>query len=215
MQDFVEHNMSCGDLLAKKSPKSDKIAKMLKEGKAINDCFEIEPGFVGFNLSKVLQLQTWLATSKTVPLDPWSELPLPLAQPELAITEWLNTNIKKTTPSPATPDVDWTDSNWQDSLSECAPQLPESLRLPGSRSIFCPLDGQPVRLNCYGGTPCRLDRLRSPEILDGSPTMLKIHGGLCKKTQNVPIIITTNQPFSRSYKNITTASLEALESVFK
>ena len=47
-------------------------------------------------------------------------------------------------------------------------------------------------------------------FLDGSPTTLKIHGGLCKKNHNVPILITSNQTFSQSYKNISAESLEAL-----
>ena len=67
MQDFVEYGMSAQAVIAKKNPKTDTIAKMLLEGKSVQDCFELEPGFVGFNLTKVLQLQTWLATNKTVP----------------------------------------------------------------------------------------------------------------------------------------------------
>jgi len=213
MQDFVEYNMSCGDLLSKKSPKSDKIAKMLNEGKSTNECFELEPGFVGFNLSKILQLQTWLATNKTVPLDPWLELPLPLAQPELAITEWLNTNIKKKR------------APRQEHLMLIGPTKTGKTHLVNQlrnylRVYDCPVQGPffaPWTDNMYdlivmeelhaGWTVSDLLR-----FLDGSPTILKIHGGLCKKTQNVPVIITTNQPFSRSYKNITDASLEALES---
>lgn len=68
MQDFVEHNMSAQAVIAKKNPKTDTIAKMLATGKSTDECFELEPGFVGFNLNKIFQLQTWLATFKPYPL---------------------------------------------------------------------------------------------------------------------------------------------------
>jgi len=213
MQDFVEHNMSAQAVLAKKNPKSDTIAKMLAEGKSTDECFELEPGFVGFNLTKVLQLQSWLATRQTVNLDPWSELPLPSDQPELQITEWLNTNIKKPRPPR------------QQHLMLIGPTKTGKTHLVNVLRNYlnvydCPVQGPyflPWQDNKYdlivmeelhaGWTVSDLLR-----FLDGSPTTLKVHGGLCKKTQNVPIIITSNQPFHRSYKNISEASLEALES---
>jgi len=213
MQDFIEHNMSAQAVLAKKNPKSDTIAKMLAEGKTTDDCFELEPGFVGFNLNKIFQLQTWLATKLIVNLDPWSELPLPLTTPELEITEWLNTNIKKKRPPR------------QQHLMLIGPTKTGKTHLVNIlrnylRVYDCPVQGPffaPWQDNLYdlivmeelhaGWTVSDLLR-----FLDGSPTMLKVHGGLQRKAQNVPIIITTNQYFGRSYKNISPASLEALES---
>ena len=213
MQDFVEHNMSAQALLAKKNPKSDTIARMLAEGKTTDECFELEPGFVGYNLQKTIYLASWLATRSTLPLDPWSELPLPLDQPELQITEWLNTNIKKRRPPR------------QQHLMLIGPTKTGKTHLVNVLRNYlnvydCPVQGPyflPWQDNKYdlivmeelhaGWTVSDLLR-----FLDGSPTTLKVHGGLCKKTQNVPIIITSNQPFHRSYKNISEASLEALES---
>ena len=52
MMDFVEFNMSAQAVIAKKNPKSDTVAKLLLEGKSIKDCFDAEPGYVGFNLQK-------------------------------------------------------------------------------------------------------------------------------------------------------------------
>ena len=98
MQDFVEYNMSAQAVIAKKNPKSDKVAKLLLEGKSIMDCFEAEPGYVGFNLQRVQYLQNWLKTQKPVILDPWVELDpsqYELNSPEHQISIWLNANIKK------------------------------------------------------------------------------------------------------------------------
>ena len=57
MQDYVEFNMSAQDVLKKKNPKSDVVAKLLLEGKSVKDCFDAEPGYVGFNLQKVQYLE--------------------------------------------------------------------------------------------------------------------------------------------------------------
>jgi len=47
-------------------------------------------------------------------------------------------------------------------------------------------------------------------FLDGSPTVLKIHGGLNHKNDNVPVIITSNQTFEQSYHRVDQASMRAL-----
>ena len=100
MQDFVEYNMSAQAVIAKKNPKSDKVAKLLLEGKSVHDCFEAEPGYVGFNLQKVQYLAQWLTNQKQqqTMFDPWNELDLnqfELNSPNYKISEWLNANIKK------------------------------------------------------------------------------------------------------------------------
>lgn len=214
MQDFVEYNMSAQAIIAKKAPKSDKIAKLLLEGKSIKDCFDAEPGYVGFNLQRVQYLQSWLTQNKTLQLDEWKELDpsqFDLTSAENQISTWLNANIKKKRP-PRTPHLMLVGPT-QTGKTWLVNTLRNYLRVydcPVQGPFFAPWEDGKYDLivmeELHAGWTVS-DLLR---FLDGSPTMLKVHGGLNKKTDNVPIIITTNQLFHQSYKNISAQSLEAL-----
>jgi len=215
MQDFVEYNMSCEALLAKKSPKADKIVKLMVEGKRLQEVFTAEPGYVGFNLAKFQYLQQWLDTNQSKQLDLWN--PLDLSQYQLGsiehqISTWLNANIKQRRP-PRTPHLmlvgpTKTGKTW------LVNTLRNYLRVydcPVQGPYFAPWEDGKFDLivmeELHAGWTVS-DLLR---FLDGSPTMLKVHGGLHRKTDNIPIIITSNQRFHQSYKKIADHSLEALE----
>lgn len=214
MQDFVEYNMSAQDVLKKKNPKSDVIAKLLLEGKSIKDCFDAEPGYVGFNLHKIQYLHQWLKTEQIPPKDQWQEIDLDqfeLNSPNYRIALWLNNNINKKR-VPRTPHL----------MIVGGTLLGKSLLISKLRNYLnvykCPAQGPyypPWEDGKYG--LIAMEELRAGWtvsdlllFLDGSPTVLKIHGGLNHKNENVPIIITSNQTFDQSYHRVDPASMKAL-----
>ena len=214
MMDFVEFNMSAQAVIAKKNPKSDTVAKLLLEGKSIKDCFDAEPGYVGFNLQKVQYLHTWLKTQQTTEKDPWQEIDLnqfELNSPNYQIATWLNNNINKKR-VPRTPHlmiVGGTLLGKSLLISKLRNYL-NVYRVPAQGPYFPPWeDGK------YG--LIAMEELRAGWtvsdlllFLDGSPTVLKIHGGLNHKNDNVPVIITSNQTFEQSYHRVDQASMRAL-----
>lgn len=217
MQDFIEYNMSCEALLKKKAPKSDTIAKLLVSGKSVKEAFDQEPGYVGFNLDKVQKLHAWLkeVNQPQVPLQQWQLLDLAqyeLNSPAFEIALWLNTNIHARRPARTR------------HLMIIGPKRMGKSYLVRSLKNFlkvyiCPVKGpyySPWEDGKYGlihmeelhaGWQCS-DLLH---FLDGSEILLKVHGSFNRKTDNVPIIITTNQDFRTSYKNISDTLIEALE----
>jgi len=214
MQDFVEYGMSAQAVIAKKDPKNSIVAKLLIEGKSIKDCFDAEPGYVGFNLHKVQYLDTWLKTQRMPQLDPWNEIDLnqfELNSPNYQIATWLNANIMKKR-IPRTPHL----------MIVGGTLLGKSLLISKLRNFLnvyqCPAQG-PYYLPWEDG---KYNLIAMEELhagwtvsdlllfLDGSPTVLKIHGGLNHKKDNVPIIITSNQTFDQSYKRVNPTSMAAL-----
>jgi len=214
MLDFVEFNMSAQDVIAKKNPKNTIVAKLLIEGKSIKDCFDAEPGYVGFNLHKVQYLDTWLKTQRMPQLDPWNEIDLnqfELNSPNYQIATWLNANIMKKR-IPRTPHL----------MIVGGTLLGKSLLISKLRNFLkvyeCPVQGPYyppwedgkynliVMEELHAGWTVS-DLLR---FLDGSPITLKTYGALNVKKDNVPIIITSNQTFDQSYKRVNADSMTAL-----
>lgn len=214
IQDFVEWNMNAQAVINKQNPKNGVIAKLLLEGKSIKDCFDAEPGYVGFNLQKVQYLHNWLKTQQLQEKDPWQELDLnqfELNSPNYQIATWLNNNINKKR-VPRTPHlmiVGGTLLGKSLLISKLRNYL-NVYRVPAQGPYFPPWeDGK------YG--LIAMEELRAGWtvsdlllFLDGSPTVLKIHGGLNHKNDNVPIIITSNQTFEQSYHRVDQASMRAL-----
>jgi len=216
MQDFVEYQMNVGDILSKKSPKHDKVAKLIMEGASVRGCFEAEPGYVGFNLQKVQYLYAWYQNQQLPQLDQWvapDPAQFGLGSPEAQISEWLRTNVLQPRP-PRTPHLMLVGPT-KTGKTHLVNQLRNYLRVydaPVQGPFWAPWEDGKYDLivmeELHAGWTAS-DLLR---FLDGSPTMLKVHGGLMRKTQNVPVIITTNQEFEYSYRKITQSSLDALKS---
>lgn len=214
MQDFVEYNMCAQDVLNKKNPKNGVIAKLLLEGKSVKDCFDAEPGYVGFNLQKVQYLHNWLKTQQVQEKDPWQEIDLnqfELNSPNYQIATWLNNNINKKR-VPRTPHLMIVGGTLlgKSLLISKLRNFLNVYRVPAQGPYFPPWeDGK------YG--LIAMEELRAGWtvsdlllFLDGSPTVLKIHGSLNHKNDNVPVIITSNQTFEQSYHRVDQASMRAL-----
>jgi len=214
MQDFVEYNMSAQAVIAKKNPKNEVIAKLMLEGKSVKDCLDAEPGYVIMNLQKIQYAHSWLKTQQTTEKDPWQELDLnqfELNSPNYQIATWFNNNINKKR-VPRTPHlmiVGGTLLGKSLLISKLRNYL-NVYRVPAQGPYFPPWeDGK------YG--LIAMEELRAGWtvsdlllFLDGSPTVLKVHGALNYKNDNVPVIITSNQRFDQSYKNVDQASMRAL-----
>lgn len=214
MQDFVEFNMSAQAVIKKKNPKNEVIAKLMLEGKSVKDCLEAEPGYVIMNLQKIQYAHSWLKMQQTTEKDPWQEIDLnqfDLNSPNYQIATWLNNNINKRR-VPRTPHlmiVGGTLLGKSLLISKLRNYL-NVYRVPAQGPYFPPWeDGK------YG--LIAMEELRAGWtvsdlllFLDGSPTVLKIHGGLNHKNDNVPVIITSNQTFEQSYHRVDQASMRAL-----
>lgn len=215
MQDFVEYNMSAQAVLAKKAPKADKIAKMIDAGKSLKECFTEEPGYVAFNLAKIQYFQSWHATQQTKSLDSWNIIDLTQFQStssEYLIATWLNANVKQKRP-PRTKHLMLVGPTRVGKT-----YLTDILR-NYLRVYDCPAEG-PYFPRWEDGLYdlVIIDELRGgwkpPQLLaflGGSPTMLKTYGAMNFKTDNVPVIITSNQTFRESYKNVNASTIVALE----
>lgn len=217
MQDLVEWPAPFVDaVLAKKNPKSDTVAKMIIEGKSILECFQAEPGYVGFNLQKTQYLEQWYKTVNKPPpqLDPWQELDLgqyQLNSPEYDIALWLNTNlfVEREARTPHLMLVGPTQIG-KSYLIRCLKNFCRVYKCPNKGPYYSQWDDSKFDLihieELHAGWP--ISELLM--FLDGQEMDLKVHGGFNRKTKNVPIIITTNQTFRQSYKNVPDDTLEAL-----
>jgi len=214
MQDFVEYNMCAASVLKKENPKNGIIAKLLLEGKSVKDCFDAEPGYVGERLQRIQYLYQWLKTQQVPELDPWvgpDPNQFELNSPNYQIATWLNANIKKKR-TPRTPHL----------MIVGGTLLGKSLLISKLRNYLnvykCPAQGPfypPWEDGKYG--LIAMEELRAGWtvsdlllFLDGSPTVLKVHGGLNYKNDNVPIIITSNQTFDQSFHRVDQTSMRAL-----
>jgi len=203
-------------ILAKKNAKHDTVVGLMREGKRLQEVFDAEPGYVGFNLAKFQYLQTWMDSNHQVTLDPWLAPDYGQYQvntSEYLVAKWLAGNILQPRPS-RTPHL----------MLVGPTQMGKTYLLNTLRNYLrvydCPVQG-PYYAQWEDG---KYDLIVMEELhagwtvsdllrfLDGSPTMLKVHGGLNRKTTNTPIIITSNQRFYQSYKKIADATLVALES---
>lgn len=217
MQDYIEYNMSAEAILKKKNPKSDTIAKLLVAGKTVKEAFDEEPGYVGFNLDKVQRLHAWLkeVNAPQVQLQQWQLLDLAqyeLNSPAQQIALWLNTNINAVRPARTRHLMVIGPKRMGKSyLVRCLKNFLKVYLCPSKGPFYPPWEDGKYGLihmeELHAGWPLS-DLLL---FLDGSELHLKVHGGFNRKTQNVPIIITTNQDFRTSYRNTSDVVLEALE----
>lgn len=217
MQDLVEWPAPFSQgVLAKKGAKHDAVVALMQQGKRLQEVFLTEPGYVGFNLAKFQYLQTWMDSNQKTTLDPWPVLDVGQYPPNTctsAVATWLATNILKPRP-PRTPHLMMIGGTGK-GKSYLIDTLRNYLRVydcPVMGPYYAPWEDGKYDLIIMeelhaGWTASELLR-----FLAGSPITLKVHGGLNQKKQNVPIIITANQRFYQSYKNIATATLAALES---
>lgn len=217
MQDFVEYNMSAQSVIAKKNPKSDTVAKLLLEGKSIKDCFEAEPGYVGFNLQKIQYLETWLKSQKpTIPLDPWQPLDLgrfPLNSVNYQISKWLNDNLFKERP-PRTKHlyIVGPTQKGKSYLVRCLKNFCRTYKVPNKGPYYVAWEDKKfdlININELQGGWTVSDML---QFLDGEDLHLKVHGGFAYKSDNLPIIITSQKAFRQCYPNMPDDVIEALDS---
>ncbi|AUM61732.1 Rep [uncultured virus] len=217
MQDFVEYGMSAQAVIAKKAAKHDTIAKLLLEGKSIQDCFEVEPGYVGFNLQKVQFLYQWLKTQKpSIPLDPWVNLDLTryaLNSPDFQISEWLNNNLFTRRP-PRTKHLYLVGPTQlgKSHLIRCLKNFCRIYKVPNKGPYYVGWEDNKydlININELQGGWMASDML---QFLDGEDLHLKIHGGFSYKSQNLPTIITSQKNFRQCYPNLSTDVIEALDS---
>jgi len=217
IQDLIEWpHPFVAAVLAKKNPKSDTVAKMIIEGKSILECFQAEPGYVGFNLQKTQYLEQWYKTvMRPAPiLDPWQELDLAqyqLNSPEYDIASWLNRNLFKDREArlPHLMIVGPTQIG-KSYLIRCLKNFCRVYKCPNKGQFYSQWDDNKFDLihmeELHAGWP--LSELLL--FLDGQEIDLKVHNGFNHKEKNVPIIITSNQTFRQSYKNVPDHTLEAL-----
>jgi len=219
ISDFIEWpSPFSAAAMAKKAPKNDKIAKLIIDGKSVKEAFDEEPGFVGFNLDKVMKLHSWyqLNSQPVVQLQQWQLLDLaqyPLNSPAYAIALWLNTNIHAQRPSRTKHLMLIGPTQLGKSyLIRCLKNFLRPYICPNEGPYFAPWENGKYDFialeELHAGWKLQTLLL----FLDGCPMNLKVHGGFNFKNENVPVIITTNQSFRESYKNSQHAVLEALES---
>nr|WAE42177.1 MAG: replication associated protein [Cressdnaviricota sp.] len=98
--DYISEGIAVDEILKKQSPKSDKIAKMLSEGKSLDDVESEERGFFLMNKRKIEEYESYVQVKKAKEgLKPWVEFTpeqiegMNSSSKEIAI--WLNENIQK------------------------------------------------------------------------------------------------------------------------
>jgi len=98
--DYVSEGISVEDILKKQSPKNDKVAKMISDGKSIDQVADEESGFFMMNKRKIEEYDSWVKVKKAKEsLQPWLEFTpeqvegMNSCSQEIAL--WLNENIQK------------------------------------------------------------------------------------------------------------------------